>query len=1496
MKYACLTIALFWGMFVSNELQAQNAKDGMTAKALNFTEIADQQDPSSETIERYGIYNENNFVHHPEFGRIPFNAPCDNCIEILEKRSEYGRYFLDAADHTIFYSQQSNEPLHQYVNDQWVTIDHRLKPSGNGFISDYPHNAIELAPAEGHVTMHTPAAAFQFNQWQLFGKTGESYIQLGEANWDNYTVGDDGMHISNIFNGIDAELRILRGGVKLNFILHSFAFPNVDELLFVDAVTKPGGGLHLEFIDQPNESIAIGELAVKTGSETIAVIGSAVVYPENPEREEVQPLAYEITDHLLALRISQELLALVVSGRTLIVDPLVTGSNTLAQAAITGSQYNATCDFATSCNHNLTVPAPANATFTDVLTTFDYIAQGACWLEDGATRFTTGGCVSPNQVGFYWFCNLVGGGDCTAENLSLWADLAGCMPAPSCNEQDVQFTLQFFRGCWGTPGCNNTCIGAGSPWTMTIVGQTVEHTAVSGGIQLSASTICAGEEITATATGQNGVPGYTYAWSFNPGGQPVVATGQTATLTFQNAGLQNVYSVITDACGNESISSASVNVSDGPSPVITGDSEYCQGSSTTLTTGNFASYQWSTGANTPSATVTLADSPVTVTVTDAAGCSGTSEPFQVTELPAPTAIATPQEQTICDGTAAVIELNSSAANTTFDWVSNAQDVAGASNGTGSQINQVLTLLTGDEGQVIYTISPSADGCLGAPIEVIVNVGSGIVPVITGESSHCEGESVVLNTGLYALYNWSTGSSEASVTVTAADSPITVTAIDENGCSGTSEPFLIESLPLPVAVAQVNSFEVCSGEANLIELSSALPAVNFNYTSTSVGVTGASNGEADQINDVLIVSGANAGSVTYTITPSTANCTGEPIEVVIDVEPLPTPTIGGNQTYCSGEPAQLSTDAFATYAWSTGSTSQTTPATEVDNPITVTVTTAAGCSATSEAFTVNESENVEFSTTLSICEGESIAIHGVFQSTPGVYEATFESGGCDSTAIVTLEVLPLPQLEITTNSPVACIGESVTLFATGGENYLWSTGAITPAIEVSPTQTSTYSVEGTSLFGCSATAEISITVGNPDASFSFGATEYCITSGDPTPQITGATGGSFSISGSGVINAQNGQVDLLASGTGSFDITYTIPPPCDAQQTSTIVIIDGGIGSTLDGGNLCPNEGPVTLSANGETGLWSGPGIVDEQSGLFDPSIAGPGFFEVSYTSTIGCITNAVEVTVEDELVPLLSYEPEGGCVPATIDFAVLNNADEYAAVQWTFTGGQIALSPEASVTFQQPGLYDISLELTTEAGCIFSTTEVGALNITPQPQPLFSATPQPADIYNTTIEFIDQSGNNAVQWEWQFDSSNSLGSSLDQNPSFTFPPGQPGAYPVTLTVTDVNGCVGDVTRIIVIRDDFNVFVPNAFTPDNDGVNDVFFIRATDLDPTRFTLQIFNRWGEIVFETTDPEQVWDGSVRGGEHYVQNDVYIWRVVAFRQSGFERTELTGSVTVIR
>jgi gliding motility-associated-like protein len=131
----------------------------------------------------------------------------------------------------------------------------------------------------------------------------------------------------------------------------------------------------------------------------------------------------------------------------------------------------------------------------------------------------------------------------------------------------------------------------------------------------------------------------------------------------------------------------------------------------------------------------------------------------------------------------------------------------------------------------------------------------------------------------------------------------------------------------------------------------------------------------------------------------------------------------------------------------------------------------------------------------------------------------------------------------------------------------------------------------------------------------------------------------------------------------------------------------------------------------------------------------------------------------------------------------------------------------------------------------------------------------------------------------------------------TFPDHVGFTYPVELWVTNYLGCPDSVVKLVEVRDEFLVYVPNAFTPDGDGVNDLFHVMGNDIDPDAFELLVFNRWGELVFRSTDPMQGWTGAMNGGDgEPVQDGVYPWRLRVASRYSQERRELFGHVTVFR
>lgn len=125
---------------------------------------------------------------------------------------------------------------------------------------------------------------------------------------------------------------------------------------------------------------------------------------------------------------------------------------------------------------------------------------------------------------------------------------------------------------------------------------------------------------------------------------------------------------------------------------------------------------------------------------------------------------------------------------------------------------------------------------------------------------------------------------------------------------------------------------------------------------------------------------------------------------------------------------------------------------------------------------------------------------------------------------------------------------------------------------------------------------------------------------------------------------------------------------------------------------------------------------------------------------------------------------------------------------------------------------------------------------------------------------------------------------------------EPGSYPICLIAENEFGCIDSTCVEFVVREDVNIFVPNVFTPNGDGVNDLFYVVGSGLDPADFQLLIFNRWGQLIFESNHIEQKWDGRNRSGTHYVSDGVYPYVLKVGLLDSPERIERTGHVTILR
>jgi gliding motility-associated-like protein len=397
-------------------------------------------------------------------------------------------------------------------------------------------------------------------------------------------------------------------------------------------------------------------------------------------------------------------------------------------------------------------------------------------------------------------------------------------------------------------------------------------------------------------------------------------------------------------------------------------------------------------------------------------------------------------------------------------------------------------------------------------------------------------------------------------------------------------------------------------------------------------------------------------------------------------------------------------------------------------------------------------------------------------------------------------------------------------------------------------------------------------------------------------------------------------------------------PVIAQQTivvSTLYDPTFSLPSTI-----CQNEALTLplISDNGVAGTWT-PAFSSQQSGsfsyVFQPAAAVCAYdyllnltvnpTHVSYDTVVLCqdqlplvwngqsLTSATSTSVTypnqygcDSILNLhLIVNPNpaldftipawSGCLPLSIAFTN-NQVEANTIYNWSF--GNAVTSSNANTLnnlYTQPGCYDVSLTATNQFGCAANLTQTDAICFDPNPVADFEIQNNPLPIINPTT-LLQNTSQSATSSVWDFGDGSAPSTAF--SPIHTFPE-KAGAYTVTLQIANSNGCTDATTQILQIEQDPIYYVPNAFTPNGSELNNVFLpIFSPSLALESYTLQIFNRWGEIIFESQDPLKGWDGTVNttNGANMSPDGMYTYKI-NFVETGFEKVfEVVGSVVLVR
>ena len=268
------------------------------------------------------------------------------------------------------------------------------------------------------------------------------------------------------------------------------------------------------------------------------------------------------------------------------------------------------------------------------------------------------------------------------------------------------------------------------------------------------------------------------------------------------------------------------------------------------------------------------------------------------------------------------------------------------------------------------------------------------------------------------------------------------------------------------------------------------------------------------------------------------------------------------------------------------------------------------------------------------------------------------------------------------------------------------------------------------------------------------------------------------------------------------------------------------------------------------------------------------------------------------IVPSATPDEPEKCVPGFFEFTnTSSNGGEIASTVWDFGSNNLYLiengNDSISMWFNDVGVYDLEMTVTSIYGCVYTNTIPAIMEVLQMPTANFNISSNPATIFETTVFMQDKSSADVVDWEWYSPYSYPNSSNL-QAPTFSFPEGETGVYPITLIVETERGCIDTVTIDFHVVEDILFYAPNSFTPDGDEHNQLWQISVAGIDIYDFELLIFNRWGEVVWESHDPSVGWDGTLSGKE--VPTGMYVWIARVNRLNNDDKQEFHGTINVLR
>lgn len=817
------------------------------------------------------------------------------------------------------------------------------------------------------------------------------------------------------------------------------------------------------------------------------------------------------------------------------------------------------------------------------------------------------------------------------------------------------------------------------------------------------------------------------------------------------------------------------------------DESICSGQSTTLQVNKGTAYQWSTGQNTQSITVSpTSNTSYFVTLYDGVCVGYDTVKVSINPLPSPKILG---NTSFCLGGSTVLNTQK---YTTYLWNTTQKD---------------SFLIVNKAGQYGLTVT-DAEGCVGTT-SITITQTIGFVPPILGSKILCKGEKTTLKADIYKTYLWSNGSKTDSIVV---DKPgkYKVSVSDFAGCIGENEITVIEKVLEKPKITGTTIF--CEGYNSNLTISNSNLFNTFEW----------SNGIKNMTLNVY-------QSGVYSVSVSDGTCTSQSDTTVFVAKNTLKANIIGDSILCENEKTILSNSDknIVTYTWENGTQtikSQDTLTTKGNTTWSLTVTDKFGCSATSKL------KIIEIPLPKTIIKGDTLIINGTthlldagagFSSylwntgeknqtititQSGIYVVTISNqNGCENTASILIKPINFIKPYIGGNNKI-CINQKTTLTVTGSfDTYLWSNGAKTSSIEVS---------KGGIYY-------VSVTKG--------------VLTGKDTFEVKQS-----------ILNPS-----FLTSNYNGFGVS------CEGNQDGFIEIK-----------NLIGAINPLTFK-------WSNGATTSMINGLKS------GTYQITINDAFACEWISKTSITEPKKITLQTTEIQLNCKSlnsAQIILQATENAIFPLKIKLNQQDFTVQKTPFIFKNLSE-GAYN--LQLSDANNCTASQS----MFIEKQIVPTVSLGDDIEAYIGDEIQLLAQSNITPSSIFWT--KINDLSCSDCMNPIVK--PLQSGEYEVK--IKDELSCeASDKIKITLNKD---IYIPNVFTPNDDGVNDFFAIFGNKSIKEILYFGIFDRWGNLVFQGDANNNQWDGTFRNQPCQIGAYTYLVQI-AFKNAKIEKFK--GEVTLCR